>query len=101
MRAWLPLVFTSAAAAAVAAPPSSGPPDPAAREVFKELIEINTAGTNGTTRAAEAMAARLRAAGFPPEDVEVLGPVASKQNLVARLRGTGRRRPLLLLAHLD
>ena len=47
------------------------------------------------------MARRLLAAGFPATDVQVLGPAPRKANLVARLRGTGARRPLLLLAHLD
>jgi len=73
-----------------------------AHDVFKELIEINTTDSVGnTTRAAEAMAFRLRAAGFPEADVQVLGPNERKGNLVARLRGTGARPPLLLLAHLD
>jgi len=73
-----------------------------AHDVFKELIEINTTDSVGsTTRAAEAMGARLRAAGFPESDIQVLGPNERKGNLVARLRGTGARRPLLLLAHLD
>ena len=81
----------------------SGPNDARAREIFKELIEINTTDTpNGNvTKAADAMAARLKAAGFPPADVQVLGPDPRKGNLVARLRGTGAKRPLLLLAHLD
>ncbi len=52
-------------------------------------------------RAAEAMAARLRAAGFDGSDVQVLLPAPRKGNLVARLRGTGARKPILLLAHLD
>jgi acetylornithine deacetylase/succinyl-diaminopimelate desuccinylase-like protein len=73
-----------------------------ARDVFEELIEINTTDSVGnTTKAAEAMAARLKAAGFPDGDVRVLGPHERKRNLVARLRGSGARRPLLLLAHLD
>ena len=68
-----------------------------AHDVFKELIEINTTDSVGnTTRAAEAMAFRLRAAGFPEADVQVLGPNERKGNLVARLRGTGARPPLLL-----
>jgi acetylornithine deacetylase/succinyl-diaminopimelate desuccinylase-like protein len=81
----------------------SGPNDTRARELFKELIEINTTDTpNGNvTKAADAMAARLKAAGFPAADVQVLGPDPRKGNLVARLRGTGAKRPLLLLAHLD
>jgi acetylornithine deacetylase/succinyl-diaminopimelate desuccinylase-like protein len=73
-----------------------------ARDVFEELIEINTTDSVGnTTKAAEAMAARLKAAGLPDGDVRVLGPHERKGNLVARLRGSGARRPLLLLAHLD
>src|SRR5262249_15728102 len=72
------------------------PTRPLAREIFKELIEINTTHSSGnTTTAAEAMAARLKAAGFPAQDVQVLGPHPRKGNLVARLRGTGARKPLL------
>jgi acetylornithine deacetylase/succinyl-diaminopimelate desuccinylase-like protein len=72
------------------------------RDVYRELIEINTVSMTGnTTRAAEAMAARLRAAGLPPADVHVLGAHPRKGNLVARLRGSGGAAPLLLLAHLD
>jgi acetylornithine deacetylase/succinyl-diaminopimelate desuccinylase-like protein len=73
-----------------------------ALEIFKELIEIDTTDSVGdTTAAAEAMARRLRAAGFPEEDVRVLGPHPRKGNLVARYRGSGARRPIVLLAHLD
>jgi len=80
----------------------SGPFDARAREIFKELIEINTTDSVGsTTKAAEAMAARLKAAGFAASDVQVLGPDARKGNLIARYRGSGARRPFLLLAHLD
>jgi acetylornithine deacetylase/succinyl-diaminopimelate desuccinylase-like protein len=73
-----------------------------AREIFQQLIEINTTDSVGdTTASAKAMAERLKAAGFPDEDVKVLGPNPRKGNLVARLRGTGARKPILLLAHLD
>lgn len=73
-----------------------------AREILKQLIEINTTDSVGnTTTAAEAMAARLRAAGFAEKDVVVLGPNPRKGNIVARLRGTGKHKPLLLIAHLD
>jgi acetylornithine deacetylase/succinyl-diaminopimelate desuccinylase-like protein len=47
------------------------------------------------------MAARLRAGGFPAADIFVGGPTPRKGNLVARLRGSGARKPILLLAHLD
>ena len=74
----------------------------ALREIYRELVEINTTDSVGdNTRAAEAMAARLLAAGFPAADVQVLAPAPRKGNLVARFRGTGARKPLLLLAHLD
>lgn len=72
-----------------------------ARDIFRELIETDTTEPSGTTRAAEAMAQRLHAVGFPETDVQVLGPEPHKHNLVARFRGTGARQPLLLLAHLD
>jgi acetylornithine deacetylase/succinyl-diaminopimelate desuccinylase-like protein len=81
----------------------SNPHDARAREILKQLIEINTTDTpaGSVTAAAEAVAARLGAAGFPAADVQVLGPDPRKHNLVARYRGAGTRRPLLLLAHLD
>jgi acetylornithine deacetylase/succinyl-diaminopimelate desuccinylase-like protein len=72
------------------------------RDIYRELVEINTTDSVGdSVRAAEAMASRLRAGGLPPEDIRVLSSGPRKGNLVARLRGTGARRPLLLLAHLD
>jgi acetylornithine deacetylase/succinyl-diaminopimelate desuccinylase-like protein len=72
------------------------------RDIFQQLIEINTTDSVGDcTAAANAMAGRLKAAGFSEEDVKVLGPHPRKGNLVARLRGTGARKPILLLAHLD
>jgi acetylornithine deacetylase/succinyl-diaminopimelate desuccinylase-like protein len=91
------------AADAPAAPAPPGPADRAlVREVFKQLVETDTSQSNGdTTVAAQAVAKRLRAAGLPAADVQVLGPSPRRGNLVARLRGTGRARPLLLLAHLD
>ncbi|MGC5271502.1 hypothetical protein ACPXAU_23905, partial [Salmonella enterica] len=68
----------------------------------KELIEINTTDSVGNvSTAAEAMAAQLRAAGFPAEDVQVLGPNERKRNLVVRYRGTGARKPVLIIGHLD
>src|SRR5260221_14086559 len=73
-----------------------------ARQVFQQLIEIDTTDAKGdTTAAAEAMAARLRDAGFPAADVQVLAPEERHGNLVARLRGSGARKPILLLARLD
>jgi acetylornithine deacetylase/succinyl-diaminopimelate desuccinylase-like protein len=71
-------------------------------DIYKELIEINTVTATGDTAlAAEAMAARLRAAGFPDADVHAFSPAPRKGNLVARLRGSGARKPILLVAHID
>src|SRR3954470_926316 len=88
---------------AAALPAQTGPNDARARAIYKELVEINTTDTpaGNVTRAAEAVAARLRAAGFPAADMQILGPDPRKGNLIFRYHGTGARRPLLLLAHLD
>jgi len=73
-----------------------------AYDIYKELLEINTVTATGdTARAAEAMAARLRTAGFAESDVHVFSPAPKKGNLVARLHGSGARKPILLVAHLD
>jgi acetylornithine deacetylase/succinyl-diaminopimelate desuccinylase-like protein len=78
------------------------PPQQFAHDVYRELIEINTVTPTGDTgQAADAMAAHLRAAGFPESDVQVFKPAPRKGNLVARLHGTGARKPILLVAHLD
>jgi len=71
-------------------------------DIFKQLIEINTTDSVGNvTTAADAMAQRLLTAGFPAADVQVVGPNDGKKNLVARLHGTGRKKPVLLIGHLD
>ena len=71
------------------------------RDLFEELIEIpSVSGSRGTVEAAEAMARRLREAGFPEGDILIGGPTPGG-NLVARYRGSGARRPILLMAHLD
>jgi acetylornithine deacetylase/succinyl-diaminopimelate desuccinylase-like protein len=73
-----------------------------ARDIYKQLIEIKSGFTTGdTTSVAEAMAARLRAAGFPESDLFLGGAIPKKFNLVARYHGTGQKKPILLLAHED
>jgi acetylornithine deacetylase/succinyl-diaminopimelate desuccinylase-like protein len=92
---FLGMVFTSSAQIA--------PHEQQARDIYKELVEINTTDTpaGNVTKAAEAMAERLKAAGFAATDIQVLGPNPKKHNLVFRWHGTGARKPVLLLAHLD
>ena len=73
-----------------------------ARDILQELIEINTTDSVGNvTTAAEAMAKRLRDAGFADSDIFIGGPNDRKKNLVVRLRGTGAKKPVLLIGHLD
>jgi acetylornithine deacetylase/succinyl-diaminopimelate desuccinylase-like protein len=73
-----------------------------AREILQQLIEINTTDSVGNvSTASEAMAKRLRDAGFADGDIYIGGPNERKKNLVVRLRGTGARKPVLLMGHLD
>ena len=81
------------------------PPEPdrqLAREIYKEFVEIKSGYTTGaTTPVAQAAAARLRSAGFADADIFVGGAIPTKANLVVRYRGSGARKPILLLAHTD
>jgi acetylornithine deacetylase/succinyl-diaminopimelate desuccinylase-like protein len=96
----LAVIFVLAAGGRLRA--QSTPPNPLAREIFQQLIEINTTDSVGNvTTAAEAMAARLRDAGFAGNDVVVAGPNDRRKNLVARIHGTGQRKPILFIGHLD
>jgi acetylornithine deacetylase/succinyl-diaminopimelate desuccinylase-like protein len=71
-------------------------------QLFQQLIEINTTHSVGSvTKAAQAMRQRLLDAGFPATDLTLAGPTESKQNLIARYRGTGKERPVVILSHLD
>ena len=73
-----------------------------ARDIFKQLIEINTTDSVGNvSTAAEAMAQRLRDAGFAEADLHVAGPSDRKKNLVARFHGSGKRKPILFIGHID
>ena len=74
-----------------------------AHDILKQLIEINTTHSLGsTTVAAEAIEDRLLAAGFPKQDMTILGPNDKRGNLVVRYRAANpRHKPMLILAHLD
>jgi acetylornithine deacetylase/succinyl-diaminopimelate desuccinylase-like protein len=100
------LASTALLSALLAVAPASAegltPQQQFAHDIYKELIEIDTTTATGDTgRAAEAMAARLKAGGFPDADVHAFAPAPRKGNLVARLHGSGARKPILLVAHLD
>src|SRR6476646_1901488 len=75
-----------------------------ARDIFRELIEINTAWKAGSTSpAARAVARRFLAAGVPAGAVTVIGPAGDKDSsVVVRIEGTAKNlKPILLMAHLD
>jgi len=99
--------LASAAAIAAQSPlPTASPADRAeAREIFKQLIEINTTDTpkGSVTAATKAMQKRFLEAGFSPEDVHLLGPDPNKQNLVVRIRAGAptSEKPVLFLCHID
>jgi acetylornithine deacetylase/succinyl-diaminopimelate desuccinylase-like protein len=103
------LILSAAAAACIAGPVHGGQPpagdEAAFRELYKELVEINTTRSVGScTRAAEAMRARLAAAGIPAADMQILTPTDRPNDgaLIAVLHGRDRRlKPILLLAHID
>lgn len=103
----LAAVAALVAGALVAAPAAAQdfPGQAEFRGLYKELIETNTTLSAGScTLAAERMAARLKAAGYPEKDVRVLAPADRPKdgNLVAVVPGTDPKlKPLLLLAHID
>jgi acetylornithine deacetylase/succinyl-diaminopimelate desuccinylase-like protein len=78
------------------------PAEQLARDILEQLVDINTADSAANvTAASEAMAKRLRDAGFPDSDIHVDGDDPRFKNLVVRYRGAGKAKPVLLLAHLD
>jgi len=73
-----------------------------AHDIYREIIEIKSGYTTGsTTPVAEAVARYLRTAGFADSDIFLGGAIPTKANLVVRYRGTGKLKPILLLAHTD
>lgn len=102
----LAVAASLAAASAASAQQALTPYQSMGRDILKELVETNTEWSVGsTTKAAELLAARFRAAGFAAADVRIVGPDtgrdAKNKNLVVRYRGKGLRKPVLLIGHLD
>ncbi|HEV8443584.1 MAG TPA: M20/M25/M40 family metallo-hydrolase [Steroidobacteraceae bacterium] len=103
LKVCLTLAGLLATAVAAAAGSQSRAGEPEFRSVYKELVETNTALSNGDcTLAAQRMAARLEAAGL--KDVRVFtAPDHPKEGgLVAVFPGSDAKAPaVLLLAHID
>lgn len=93
----------SVGAAARAAAMTDQSAEALAHDILRQLVDTNTTDSVGNvTTAAEAMARRFREAGFPAADVVIAGPDnPRKKNLVVRLHGTGQRKPILMIGHLD
>ena len=92
------LLLTTVRGAPGAAADAAGASDALARELLAQLVAINTTDTprGNVTTAAEAMAQRLRTAGFAAEDMQVLGPNERKKNLRTSTKFSRRRRPVSL-----
>jgi acetylornithine deacetylase/succinyl-diaminopimelate desuccinylase-like protein len=98
----LPLVICAALCVPIANAQLDDSTKQLSHDIFKQLIEINTTDSVGdVTAAAEAMAQRFRDAGFPDEDIQIGGPNDRKKNVVVRLHGSGKHKPVLLIGHLD
>ena len=99
------MIAAALVAQPVAASAQSRPDQQAFFGLYKELVETNTAVSNGScTQAAEQIAARLKAAGYPDDRVTVFSvPEHPKDGgVVAVLPGTSKAlKPMLLLGHLD
>ena len=100
----LPLATLATPAIAQSPSPPLAPHDKLLREIYQEFIEINTTDSVGDcTQASKAMAARLKTGGYSDAEMQIIVPRGGpkKGNLVARLEGTGAKKPLMLLAHID
>jgi acetylornithine deacetylase/succinyl-diaminopimelate desuccinylase-like protein len=96
-------VLLALAVASLAAAPQPPPKQQQiAHDIYKELVDIDTTAEHGdTAKAAHAMEAHLVAAGIPKADIHVFEPAPHRGNLIARYRGTGKKKPMILMAHLD
>ncbi|HEU5138107.1 MAG TPA: M20/M25/M40 family metallo-hydrolase [Steroidobacteraceae bacterium] len=75
------------------------------REIYQEMVEIDSSPTTGScTKVVRAAEARLAAAGFTAADLNVVIPEGKPDdgNIVARIPAPGaRKKGVLLLAHID
>src|SRR5713226_9163358 len=106
MKRIIAAAATMAAFSALAAPPQDTPAgEQRFRELYKELVETNTTLSAGNcTLAAERLAARLKAAGFPDSDLHpfAVADHPKEGGLVAVYPGRDPKlKAILLLAHLD
>ncbi len=74
-----------------------------AKAILGELLAIDTTRDKGTVAAVDALRTRFLAGGFAASDLDVVANTdnPSQSNLIVRLRGSGKGKPLLYLCHLD
>src|SRR5438552_18827830 len=95
----LPLAVLAAAGAPLCAQARPDSLDPTAA-LLVELIRVNTSNPPGNEGSiADLLAPRFKALGFETEIIPT--PQSGKAHLIARLRGNGTKRPILLAAHAD
>jgi acetylornithine deacetylase/succinyl-diaminopimelate desuccinylase-like protein len=100
-RSWLSAVLAVAFAASPASQAPPRPPDWKAVEeealgVYQSLIRFDTSASERA--AAEYIKQVLDREGIP---AKILAKDPERPNVVARLKGSGRKRPLLLMGHID
>src|SRR5689334_14741585 len=95
-------------AAAPSAPPAAPPlPPPAnqqlARDAMAEMIAVHSVHAEGTAKVAELIVARLKAGGFTDSEIKVLADpkYPNQVNVVVRLAGKGKGKPIVWNGHLD
>ena len=95
------LLLTAAGAASAQAPfqPDFSSLEAETLTHFQTLVRMDTSDPPGVEKpAAEYVRQVLEANGIP---VQVFAADPNRPNVVARLKGSGRKRPLLILGHLD
>ncbi|HLJ18599.1 MAG TPA: M20/M25/M40 family metallo-hydrolase [Stellaceae bacterium] len=100
--------FALAVLSARAAVPPPGPMPPAenrrlAHDIFRDIVEIRSVHDVGTREVAGVLVRYLRAGGFGDAELQVLPEekYPNQVNVVVRLKGSGKGRPILWNGHTD
>jgi acetylornithine deacetylase/succinyl-diaminopimelate desuccinylase-like protein len=102
----LSLALAQLSARAAAPPPGPMPPadnQKLARAIFGDIVEIRSVHDVGTRAVAEVLVRYLKAGGFSDSEIRVLPEekYPNQVNVVVRLKGSGKARPILWNGHLD
>jgi len=100
---WMYPVANPAVAASPLPFDTLSPHQQRAEDILRELVDFESTAEQPeqTRRALHAIARRLRQAGLPDEDIQLVNPHANSWGLVARYRGLAGQGPLLTMAHVD